>query len=821
MRGALALGRSFVIFAAVILPFSALPGASFAEDLSSSTVGLSVPGNRAWIDTGLSVGIGDEVDISASGLIACGSCPQPASPEGEKVRASAGASRPFLASGLDQRALVGRIGKSPPFGIGAHSRFVSGRAGPVVLAINDDDFSDNRGQWSVTVRITRASQRLIPLSPFRLGASDLADLDLKSLIPALGDFSSARAAGLAADNSATAIVLWRASASADVTFTADNGATLAPYRADFLTLAPQAGSSSLTVPASDLIRAGGARYAPVLIQAPAPGATRSFSKPVTVTAAEAGGPSGDALLDLVPPPVLFIHGLWGDHRSLNSTHAALKDGPPWRANPDLLLKIEYPIDLRFDSNVISQRVFSGLSALLAREDSKRFVGGRVDVVAHSMGGLVVRNFSSLSAYRSLADRGLGAFHALTTLDTPQLGSALARFLIVHRDAHAQAPFDSEANLTWLAVCGSRSRTVAQCFDDNDMPILSPQGTVRGGAVWSLVPGNAPLGNAPILPSIADLVWGNILSVVRPSDDSPLRKVIRNLIGAIFRHPETAPTPTTILGGPNDVIVSRESQAEDSTGRNRIPFLGLDHTVLKILGAPVNNSVINSGLVNERVACWLKKEGDSSCVPSDPIVASPASVARASTRPAQAASGLLHVPRRAEIGVPLHVAATASAVREITVAQRNGARSRTGPDTVRNLRVRGSTVQFDIMPSLLGTVRFDVALTFADGSVKTERFTREVGLRDDLLRELHADESREAFLSMRIGGPLTLDPSGVFANIEDVVSLKGQVEYTLVSAGTPPTVSIEDGRIVPLRPGAARVEARLGSHTDVLKVTVEP
>ncbi|MFL5259852.1 MAG: hypothetical protein ACJ8AS_08865, partial [Hyphomicrobiales bacterium] len=285
--------------------------------------------------------------------------------------------------------------------------------------------------------------------------------------------------------------------------------------------------------------------------------------------------------------------------------------------------------------------------------------------------------------------------------------------------------------------------------------------------------------------------------------------------------ETAPTPTTILGGPNDVIVSRESQVEDSTGRNRIPFLGLDHTVLEILGERVNNSVINSGLVNERVACWLKKEGDSSCVPSEPIVASAAMAARTSAQLPQAVSGLLHVPQRAEIGVPLHVAATASGVREITVGQRNGARSRTGPDNVRNLRIAGSTVEFDIMPALLGTVRFEVALISGDGSVKTERFTREVGLRDDLLRELHADESREAFLSMRIGGPLTLDPSGVFANIEDAVPLKGHVEYTLVSAGTPPAVRLEDGRIVPLRPGAARIEARLGSHTDVLKVTVEP
>jgi hypothetical protein len=94
------------------------------------------------------------------------------------------------------------------------------------------------------------------------------NLDLNVLVPQLGDFSSARAVGLVADSTSIAIVLWQTSTRSAVTFTTNNGTSLAAYRPDFLTTAPVAGSQSLRIPRSDLIRIGGTFYATALVQAP-------------------------------------------------------------------------------------------------------------------------------------------------------------------------------------------------------------------------------------------------------------------------------------------------------------------------------------------------------------------------------------------------------------------------------------------------------------------------------------------------------------------------------------------------------------------------
>jgi triacylglycerol esterase/lipase EstA (alpha/beta hydrolase family) len=69
-----------------------------------------------------------------------------------------------------------------------------------------------------------------------------------------------------------------------------------------------------------------------------------------------------------------------------------------------------------------------LSVLSKNLNSSGIVGGRVDIVAHSMGGLVARNFSNSGAYKNTRNRNQGAFRDVITLDTPETGSALAYYL---------------------------------------------------------------------------------------------------------------------------------------------------------------------------------------------------------------------------------------------------------------------------------------------------------------------------------------------------------------------------------------------------------
>jgi pimeloyl-ACP methyl ester carboxylesterase len=818
--------HGFVAIIGVFVFFLAVSTISVAAEPANST--LAVPGNRAWVNSGISVSVGDRVAISANGTVSvgCSSCPDAQGPAGQPVRRLAADGRPFAAPGLRLWSLVGKIGSSQPFEIGAETEFVAPRGGVLKLSVNDNSFAENSGQWAVTVSVTRASPQLFVLSPFHLGASDLTNLDLSVLLPSV-DFTAAQAVGLLADDTATAIVLWQTKTRSAVTFTVNNGTTLQPYQADFLTKAPAAGAKKLTVAGSDLIKVGNKFYAAALVQAPARGAKSSFSQQIVVTASQDGVTTtpAEAFLDLKIPPVILIHGLWGDRHSLDSTRDYLSEHPPWQKDTQLLSRIEYPLDLRFDDATTSAIVADAIESVLGILDSEKIVGGRVDAVAHSMGGLVARYYSSLSLYRAPRDREQGQFHAVTTLDTPQLGSALATFLIDHRNDHEQAPGFSEPAGVWLAICQSFSVTVAKCFDDNDMPILGPDGEVRGGAVWSVAPGSKSLKNAPALPSIAGVIWADITSVVRDKDDSTLRYVISNLIKAIYSDPGDAPSPTDILGGPNDVIVDFRSQSKGSTDANRIKFLGLDHSALRFDDFTITDAVNNSGKVNESVACWFKTDGGSSCIPSGPVpgVAN-AAVSTARVIPRKV-DQLVQLPQTAQVGVPMAVTGSVKArgVSRVAVHQRNDEGKSAAPAAEEAIpfKFSGNSLSFEITPQLPGWVTFDINVTLADGSKLAQRVTRNVTIRDDTVEKFHGHRTPRAFLFMQLGAGLPLAPYGVFRNIEEDVPLNGQVQYSVASAENPPVVRIEGETLVPLRPGAARVLARLGSKTDVVRVTVKP
>ena len=98
-------------------------------------------------------------------------------------------------------------------------------------------------------------------------------------------------------------------------------------------------------------------------------------------------------------------------------------------------------------------------------DHFHYVGGRADVVAHSMGGLASRHYGSLSAYtQNPRSRTLGGIHDLITVDTPELGSGLADYSW----RSAMTPFNHclgtdpppASSSTWLDATSARRAWIA-------------------------------------------------------------------------------------------------------------------------------------------------------------------------------------------------------------------------------------------------------------------------------------------------------------------------------------------------------------------------
>jgi PA-IL-like protein len=119
---------------------------------------ISVPGNEPrGMDTRIDLRAGDQVTVTATGNITAGQRAGVVSPDGGRPGASAvfGVSRrPLPTAGVG--ALIGYIvqpnGQSTqPFLIGSQSTFTAPVDGRLYLVVNDDNYNDNSGSFSVRI----------------------------------------------------------------------------------------------------------------------------------------------------------------------------------------------------------------------------------------------------------------------------------------------------------------------------------------------------------------------------------------------------------------------------------------------------------------------------------------------------------------------------------------------------------------------------------------------------------------------------------------------------------------------------------------------
>lgn len=120
---------------------------------------IDVPGNaQRGVDTGIDLRTGDQVIITASGNVTAGRRAGVVSPEGGRP-SGAGAvfgatTYPVPTAGVG--ALIGYITlsngqTSQPFYIGSQSTFTVPADGRLYLLVNDDNYSDNSGSFSVRI----------------------------------------------------------------------------------------------------------------------------------------------------------------------------------------------------------------------------------------------------------------------------------------------------------------------------------------------------------------------------------------------------------------------------------------------------------------------------------------------------------------------------------------------------------------------------------------------------------------------------------------------------------------------------------------------
>ena len=187
--------------------------------------------------------------------------------------------------------------------------------------------------------------------------------------------------------------------------------------------------------ASTQAGANNLNYAFSLYKVPADYADTSNSRTVTVTftytpsIGNGNTTSFTADLTVLRPPVVLVHGLWSKPSAWgssfvrnDSTHTTVT------ANYKSTNASHFAVNIPF----VQQSIQNALQQFRATQNAVT----QVDVIGHSMGGILSRLYSNSSQNTRVDNYNLGDVHRIITLDTPHWGSTLANLLV---SLHTVAP----------------------------------------------------------------------------------------------------------------------------------------------------------------------------------------------------------------------------------------------------------------------------------------------------------------------------------------------------------------------------------------------
>jgi len=256
--------------------------------------------------------------------------------------------------------------------------------------------------------------------------------------------SSRAASSLAADGESAVVLTYQSNSPLPVTFALSAGLTpgtavgsLGPFDPNYLVNPVPVTSNSqtyqVTTPTSGPDAAGKYVFLALLWAPNAMPVPNVALANLAVTAAQQGRSGvSQASVALDPPPVLLVHGIWSSAAGAGFTPGS-NGFYDWVA-PKYPQNLIFPVDYgpesskAFNDPSIQNVLLSSMTDALAKAAAAGMAARTVDVVAHSMGGLVARYFMSQGPPSPSPDLLPNPVHKLITIGTPHLGSSLATTL---------------------------------------------------------------------------------------------------------------------------------------------------------------------------------------------------------------------------------------------------------------------------------------------------------------------------------------------------------------------------------------------------------
>src|SRR5215207_6915976 len=188
-------------------------------------------------------------------------------------------------------------------------------------------------------------------------------------------------------------------------------------------------------------------------------------------------------IHLYRPPVVLIHGLWRNSDNTwvttNFANSLANDGfyYAFAGYEEHNSKTFDPCDKVFGNYGINS-IRNTIHNILGEYHYFSIAASQVDIVAHSMGGLMARGFVQQPDYKRKENYMKGSIRRLITIGTPHFGGPLAKFLYVHRDD--RYCFDENGKI--LAEKCLAPIQLESFYENRNIPIDQ-------GGIKSLIPGS--------------------------------------------------------------------------------------------------------------------------------------------------------------------------------------------------------------------------------------------------------------------------------------------------------------------------------------------
>lgn len=239
------------------------------------------------------------------------------------------------------------------------------------------------------------------LSPFN-GSTQISE---SAVISSLSNYPAVRANGMITDGTATAIAVYSVGANLPVTFAGTDGVQFESWNPQFLSYQPSTGNcgGQCTITVNPIQGSDGSYYAFAFLLAPKQSSSVTYtpqaaSITASITINNQADNSQPVQLGIEPTPVILVHGLWSKAVGMNVQLYDLDNAQPWEAGNYLYTAVTetcYASSIPFDAvndlgagcnQSSADALMHSISDVQSSLYIAHYVGGRVDIVAHSMGG---------------------------------------------------------------------------------------------------------------------------------------------------------------------------------------------------------------------------------------------------------------------------------------------------------------------------------------------------------------------------------------------------------------------------------------------------